>query len=537
VLFRSTHTFHWHTSYAITTYLICMAVTNYQSFTQWYVGLNGDSILITNYAYPELYNAMVEDLNIAPNALHIYATLFGEYPFFQEKFGYSMFPWGGGMEHQENIFMGYMLFSGNHYYDWITVHEMSHQWFGDAITCDTWPDVWLNEGFASYCEALYYERMQGFDAYVSYEQNSNGVSDPSGPIYNPSQLFDGNTVYNKGSWVLHMLRGVMGDSAFFQGMYAYENNPAYQYGTITTREFQHAMEPYYGDSLGWFFDEWVWGMNRPIYNYSWLKQDLGNGQYEIFLHVAQNQPSPAPTVFTMPIKIYPHINNVDTVITVWDDSRVDDFRFVVNGNPSTLAFDKVPWILRTANSVAYGMNIVTTALPNGTVGVAYNDTIEARGGNQPYHFTLQSGHLPAGLTLGNTTGSVSGIPTTAEVDTFTVRCTDSSGPAKTDDQTYVVTISPAPGCHYIPGDINGNGSVNPVDIVYAVNYLKSGGGSPPPIDCGSPAGPCPETSPFYAAADVNGNCAFNGVDITYFVRYLKLEVPSLLYCLDCPPLP
>ena len=87
------------------------------------------------------------------------------------------------------------------------------------------------------------------------------------------------------------------------------------------------------------------------------------------------------------------------------------------------------------------------------------------------------------------------------------------------------------GCQYRPGDINNNGSVNGVDIVYAVNYLK-GTGNPPPVDCG---GICPETSPFYAAGDVNGNCAFNGIDITYFVRFLKLQVPGLLTCPDCPP--
>jgi plastocyanin len=91
-------------------------------------------------------------------------------------------------------------------------------------------------------------------------------------------------------------------------------------------------------------------------------------------------------------------------------------------------------------------------------------------------------------------------------------------------------------CAYRPGDVNHNGSVNGVDIVYAVNYLK-GTGAPPPMDCGTPVGNCPEVSPFYAAADVNGNCAFNGIDITFFVRYLKLQVPNLLACPDCLPAP
>jgi hypothetical protein len=88
------------------------------------------------------------------------------------------------------------------------------------------------------------------------------------------------------------------------------------------------------------------------------------------------------------------------------------------------------------------------------------------------------------------------------------------------------------GCAYTPGDINGNHSVNGVDIVYAVNYFKATGNHPPD-DCHSV---CPgEPNPFYAAGDVNGNCAFNGIDVTFFVRYLKGQVPSLLYCQDCPP--
>jgi hypothetical protein len=99
-------------------------------------------------------------------------------------------------------------------------------------------------------------------------------------------------------------------------------------------------------------------------------------------------------------------------------------------------------------------------------------------------------------------------------------------------QDLAFCLGAAAGCQYVPGDVNGNGSVNGVDIVYAVNYFK-GGPNPPPIDC-FPF--CPLTpNPFYAAGDVNGNCQFNGIDITYFVRYLKLQVPNLLYCTDCPP--
>lgn len=442
---NGTRTFHWHISYPISTYLICLSVSNYQTIEQWYVGLEGDSMPVVHYVYPELYSDAVIDFSITPAAIGIFAGMFGEYPFINEKYGHSLFPWGGAMEHQCNTSYGSSLIQGNHYYDWILVHELGHQWFGDMITCDIWPDIWMNEGFASYLEALYTEHEDGFTAYTNYMRMTNGVTDPSGPIYDPDELFDGNTVYNKGSWVLHILRGVMGDSAFFQGMRAYANHPNHQYGTITTRQFQAIMEQYYGADLGWFFDEWVWGMNRPQYRYSWMKQDIGGGQYEVFLHLRQMQSSPAPNVFTMPIRVYPRINNVDTTITVWNNSRIADYRFVVNGNPTTLAFDKYYWILRDAQSETYTMNIVTTSLPNGSLDQTYNQTVESRGGILPYHFAVQTGQLPTGLTLDINTGVINGQPTAMGTYTFTIRCTDSSSPVKTDDQEYTVVITEVSG--------------------------------------------------------------------------------------------
>jgi hypothetical protein len=89
------------------------------------------------------------------------------------------------------------------------------------------------------------------------------------------------------------------------------------------------------------------------------------------------------------------------------------------------------------------------------------------------------------------------------------------------------------GCSYTPGDFNGNGEFNGIDVVYGVGYFK--GGPQPPVDCGAPVGPCPQASPFYAAGDVNGSCVFNGIDITFFVGYLKGVQPELLYCPSCPP--
>jgi hypothetical protein len=434
---NGTRTFHWHNSYPITTYLISVAISNYQSFTNLYVNTAGDSMPVTNYVYPEHYSQAVTDLSFTPEVIEIFAEMFGEYPFINEKYGHSIFPWGGAMEHQCNTSYGYWLIRGDHYYDWILVHELSHMWFGDMITCDTWPNIWMNEGFASYCEALWTEEEQGHAAYLDYMRYAQQVEDPSGPIYDPSPLFDGNTVYNKGSWVLHMLRGVMGDEAFFDGMYAYANHPDHMYGTITSQQFQAIMEQYYGSGLGWFFQQWLWGVNRPTYQYSWLTENIGGGQYEMFLHIDQVQNPPSPNIFTMPIRIYPRVSGVDTIVTVWNDSRDEDYRVVLNGNPSMVRFDIDDLILKFKTQVSYTMHIVTNELPDGDPGVPYSATIEARGGSGQYTFSLYDGALPDGLDLDPNTGVLSGTPTSEGVYVFTIRCTASP---YTDDKEYIVAI-------------------------------------------------------------------------------------------------
>jgi hypothetical protein len=232
----------------------------------------------------------------------------------------------------------------------------------------------------------------------------------------------------------------------------------------------------------------------------------------------------------MPVKIYPRINTVDTLITVWNNSRTADYRFVVNGNPASLSLDKNYWILKNSQSEAYRMNIVTFSLPDGRQDSAYNEVIEARGGTLPYHFTVASGQLPPGLTLENTTGILSGNPNQPGTYNFTAHCTDSSIPQLSDDQGFTLNIGEQLGCTYVVGDANGNGSFNGIDVSYSVNYLK-GIGEPPPGIC-----ECPSHGPIYAAADANGDCAFNGIDVSYSVNYLKGIGAAPQGCLDCPPL-
>lgn len=474
-----TRTFHWNLYYPIAAYLLAVAVSEYVSFKDWYVNAEGDSMPIVNYVCDWHLDDAMDDLEIAVDALEVFSELFGEYPFFEEKYGHTIWTWGGAMEHQCNTFYSDLLITGNHTYDWIAVHEASHMWFGDMITCGTWPDIWMNEGFATYCEALFYEQVNGPSSYRYYMNYTNSVSDPSGPIYDPDELLDGNTVYNKGSWVLHMLRGVMGDTTFFEAMYDYANDPRYMYNTITTAEFQAFMEGYYpGDDLSWFFDQWLLGMNRPWYACSWMTEDIGNGQYEVFLHIQQVQTDPALEVFIMPIQLYWRVNDEYIPITVFNDSSEDDFRFILDGNPTSLQFDPYNWILKLYSQQSYGLNIITTEFPDGNVNSYYDAIIESRGGEEPYTYQVVDGELPSGLTLNEETGLVTGTPTTEAEYTFTIECTDNND--DTDDQEYMVTIGEPVGIDDItvaPASFELIGNYpNPFNAVTSISFrLPSSG--------------------------------------------------------------
>lgn len=293
-----------------------------------------------------------------------YSEQFGEHPF--EKNGFATlnneFVWGG-MENQTLT----SLCPGCWGED-LLAHEFAHQWFGDMITCATWADIFLNEGFATWTEAHWIEHTEGYAQYHSEMENNAdyykwgnpgwAISNPDWAINTPSTdvLFDYSITYMKGSCVMHMLRYVLGDNLFFSGMYNYANKPELKYHSAVISDFKNAMEETSGQDLDWFFNEWIYQPNHPEYQNTYNFVDLGSGQWKVNFTANQNQGLSA-NYFQMPIEIKIGFNQgADTLIRVMNTINHEHFEWIFNSEPVSLAFDPNDDILLKDGTTTVGIS-------------------------------------------------------------------------------------------------------------------------------------------------------------------------------------
>lgn len=359
---NGTKTHKWQHRYPIATYLVSIAVAEYVESSAWFK-YGTDSMIVLNYAVPNSDAQAKAALPQIINNLRIYSDLFGLYPFFKEKYGHSQFGWGGGMEHQT-------MTSIVNFGESLVAHELAHQWFGDMITNQTWPDIWLNEGFATYCVALYYEKKSGTQAYWSViNGEAVGARNAIGSIYvrdtsTVGRLFNGNLVYSKGAMVLHMLRRVLGDSVFFSALKQYASDPRFRFGTASTQDFQSVCEAVSGKgvgSLSYFFQEWIYGQRYPFYQYEWGKQQNGT-VYTVRVTLAQSTGTDNPTYFQMPVDFRFTGNGLDTIITVLNNARSQSFVFTLPKDPTAFQLDPNNWILKDASGTLVNIDQVGTYL-------------------------------------------------------------------------------------------------------------------------------------------------------------------------------
>lgn len=349
--------YHWEESYPITTYLMAVAASRFRVFTQWYHRVSNplDSIEIQNYVWNSDYLDTSTDgswynakryFNTNIDQVSYFSSIFGEYPY--EKYGNVVLqPYGlGGMEHQSIIFINRVWLRLNYQYG--LAHELAHQWLGDQITCATWKDIWINEGGATWSEALWAEHLYGMDGYFAIildkskrYMNGGGLALP--PIYDlpMNQLFHINLTYNKSAWVYHMLRMMLGDSVFFPAL---RNLIAKHSGkSLQTQDFINSMDEFAPNPpvpYQTYFDQWLKKAGHPVYELDAIVINGANG-YDVKVKINQIQEGtdvPDTFVVLLPLIFYGPEGAIFEG-SVINDNRQQEHTFEVPFIPDSIVVD------------------------------------------------------------------------------------------------------------------------------------------------------------------------------------------------------
>lgn len=316
-------TTQWKHRYPIATYLVAFAATNYTILNNS-VQLGNRIMPLMEHAYPEKVMEMVNASALTARVLQLLHNSFTPYPFINERYGHTHWGFGGGMEHQTNSFMVNMS-------ETLIVHEAAHQWFGDKITCGTWRDIWLNEGYAVFCVNYNVEKNYPENTLLNLYRNqiNNITSKPNGVVYvddttNVARIFDSRLTYNKGGWVLQMLRWKLGDSVFFRATRNYLNDPALQYNYAKTEDLKKHFERESGISLTEFFNDWVYGQGFPSYKLQWAAA----GGAWVQTTLSQTTSDTSVKFFEMPVPIRFKSSTRDTIVVLnhTRNAQVDFFK-------------------------------------------------------------------------------------------------------------------------------------------------------------------------------------------------------------------
>ena len=352
--------YHWKHRYPVASYLVAFAVTNYAAYSDWHKRSDTDSLEIVNYVYPENLEEAKEQTPITVPVMAFFEEKFGQYPFSDEKYGHAQFGWGGGMEHQT------MSFMVNFNYELIA-HELAHQWFGDMITCGSWNDIWLNEGFATYCTALHQERAYP-EQWKEWKIRTGGsiTGESGGSVYcddvsSHDRIFNSRLSYNKGGFVLHMLRWVLGDDCFFQALWNYAHDPNLRYKFATTNDLKNHLEAASGKDLSEFFDVWIYKEGYPKYEIIFDQTYLDN----VFLTIQQKPSHPSVDCFKMPLPVRFTGENGEILNLVFDNTLPKEvFTFNPGFKITKVEFDPENWILCKYQIHTLKEDLVMTMYPN-----------------------------------------------------------------------------------------------------------------------------------------------------------------------------
>ena len=346
--------FEWKSKYPIDYYLISFAVSEYQEYNTYAHPdeMNGDSILIQNFIYdaPNCLENNKAGMDATNEMVELYSDLYILYPFHEEKYGHCLTQLGGGMEHQTMTTLGGFSFN-------LVAHELGHMWFGDNVTCATWSDIWINEGFATYSNYLAQEFIHGWESgrdFISKAQNS-AISQPGGSTYIPEgqisqdnqwRIFDGRLSYNKGAAIIHTLRHeIQDDEVFFDVLKTFQKE--FTDSTATGDDFKRIAEDVTGMDFEQFFDQWYYGQGYPIYD---IEYSMSEGTF--FMTVTQT-PSTTATLFFEMLMDYKLVFNdgTDTIVQFIQTDNINSFSVYTSKEVTDIIVDPKDWTMEKVGSI------------------------------------------------------------------------------------------------------------------------------------------------------------------------------------------
>lgn len=351
----TTQIWHWKLRDPIPTYLASFAVAAYAHVDSEFTSISGDTIPYDIYALPADTTSAKTQSQRLLTGVNAFENHFGAFSW--ERLGFVIVnqPTGGSigaMEHATNIAYPRILLSQGQSYETIWAHEASHHWFGDLVTCDKEEEMWLNEGWASYCEAIFTEAAYGFDAYKAYNRSVHSdvlrrahVEDGGYQALSnmPHEYTYGRTTYSRGAMVAHSIRGQLGDPAFFPAISSYLNN--HRFGPVNSDSLRLDLEAYTGRNLQNFFDSWI---HQGGFVHVSLDSfyHIPGGLDHIYMFFRQRLKGSATTYsdsLVVPIRILmDNWQMLDTTVVI--TGPTDSVHIALLGIPLAVAIDPEEWI-------------------------------------------------------------------------------------------------------------------------------------------------------------------------------------------------
>ncbi|MDO9172393.1 MAG: M1 family aminopeptidase [bacterium] len=335
----------WETGYPTSTYLIAVHVAGYAAWEET-CDLAGGPLPLTFHVFPRHEAAARFDLAPTCDMLGFLEDLVGPYPFADERYGQVEFKWGGAMEHQTCTSLGSVVLRGDGRFRNVILHEMAHHWFGDLVTPADWPDVWLNEGFATYCEALWLEHEEGPAAMRRRLESIGPGQHPTlfegeGLLADPEPVLPNILVYHKGAWVLHMLRGALGDDAFRAFLRDWVGSPQRAYAHATTADLIRVVGEHATFDAAAFLEPWLHTDAVPYLSWTSSPEPTSDGGTRVT--VALRQLQRRPFQLAVPLRLLTDRAERDT--TVWLHTSQQSWTFDLPGDWKGLEVDPDGWVL------------------------------------------------------------------------------------------------------------------------------------------------------------------------------------------------